>query len=314
MTQLELWQKLQNCIKENGGVFPSAVMFSRYSGIDREIILKIFNKWASEGKLVKNNYIYRVKHEEYKPTVKEISNMVIKCETSIMLKFIKCFTLFIGLTLTVVSIHFTFEFNKLSLSPFWAFLLSASVVLFMNLAFVVRSMTKNVIMKQIIIFLWFLGICYSVFTAVSGQFNDQRKYVAKDNSSKIENLNSRYESELRQWQNKQKDLQHWRVQEENYSWNPDLKIENPGTWKTIQKGVKELSDVEAKISELNERIISNIDSVSDEEKSVFSWIQSVTGFDNDFIQFIIILFPALFIDLCSTVLIDFALGKKNGRD
>ena len=311
MTQLELWQKLQQCIKENGK-FPSAHVFAAYSGIREEVVYRIFKKWAEEGKLVKRGSHYRSEDEEYKPTVKEIPQLVMKGNNMIIKKIVSALSLMIGLILTVVSIHFTFEFNKLSLPSFWAFLLSASVVLFMNLAFVVRSLMKNPIKKQIIVFLWFLGIVYSVFTAVSGQFNDQRKYTSLDNSSKSSKIESIYSSELSDLQKKQKALLHWRTQEETYSWNPDLKVENPGTWKTIRKGVNELEEAEKKISELNEKIRSNINNVSEENKSVFSWIQSITGISNDLIQFFIILFPSLFIDLCSTVLIDFALGKKNG--
>lgn len=312
MTQLELWQKLQMCIKENGK-FPSAHVFSAYSGVREDLIYKIFKKWAEEGKLVKKGSHYRSEESEYKPTVKEIPHLVMKGEVSALKRIIRGFALVIGLVLTAVSIHFTFEFNRLSLPTVWAFLLSMSTVFFMNLAFVVRGMTKNVIKKQIVILLWLLGLMYSVFTAVSGQFNDQRKYVATDNTLKVENTKKLYEKQLKAMEKKQDELVHWRKLEEEYSLNPDLKTENPGTWKSIKKGVEELSKVESSISELNDKLVSNIELTDENNRSVFAWIESITGQSSDLIQLLIILFPALFIDLCSTLLIDFALGVENGR-
>lgn len=312
MTQLELWQKLQNCIKENGK-FPSVKTFSIYSGIKEEILFKIFNRWAEEGKLIKKGTHYRVEGDEYKPSVKEIPQLIRQGDITILRKIVKGFALVLGLILTAVSIHFTFEFNKLSLPTVWAFLLSMSTVLFMNVAFVVRGMTENTIKRHLIILLWFLGIFYSVFTAVSGQFNDQRKYVASDTTVKTVNTKKILEKELKSLETKQSELIHWRELEKEYSLNPDLKTENPGTWKSIKSGIKELSEVETKISETNEKLISNINNMDNENRNVFSWIESVTGKSSDLIQFLIILFPALFIDLCSSVLIDFALGENKWK-
>lgn len=314
MTQLEIWQKLQSCIEENGK-FPSAQTFANYSGIRVWTVYEIFKKWANEGKLGRRGPHYYVpdNNNEYKPTLMEIPQLVAKGNASATKKVTRWISLTIGLALTAVSIHFTFEFNRLSLPMVWAFILSASTVLFMNIAFVIRNMTKSILKKHVIVVLWLLGITYSVFTAVSGQFNDQRKYVSKDNTSKSISARKIFDKEIEGLNLKKESLLHWRKLEEEYSLNPDLKIENPGTWKSIKKGSEELLNVEKKIEEINEKIISNIENMTDEDRSVFSWIEGVTGQSSDLIQLLIILFPSLFIDLCSTVLIEFAFGEEKWK-
>jgi len=294
MTRQTVWEKLQKCSED--GEVPSVDTFSNYCGISKASAQNIFNSFVKEGRLMKLNEQYYF--NDLNP--EESSNF----------DFFKIVSGLIGAILIIVSIHFTFEFNKLSLPSVWAFLLSVAVVLFMSIAFVIRSRTQSVIKRQLIVFLWFLGICYSVFTAVSGQFNYLRKYVSQDDSKKIVKLSKVYNEELDFLKNKQNELSHWRIQEKLYNDNPDLKLENPGTWKQIVKGNNELISIENQILELNKTIVSNIEKESFENRSVFDWIYETLGISENVIQFIMILFPALFIDLSSTMLMDFAFGRK----
>ena len=330
MTRDELWKTLvEISIREKK--FPTEESFSAYTKIPMDTVRKVFKLWITEGKLLKNGngFIFTnndiqskiMKDETVIPVTLKPKKMlkvthkpVVKkgeIRTSLMLKIIKIVVGIIGTILTGCSIHFTFGFNKLGMNKFWALMLSVSVVCFMAFAFTIKSyMNRKRTTSIFITVLWILGISYSVFTAVSGQFNDFRKYSAKDNSVQISGQNEIYENRLKALEKKQKELLHWREQETEYSLNPDLKVENPVTWKMIQKGSEELKEVEQQITEVEDKLLSNMTSEVVLEETVYNWLESFLGIRADIIQFIIILFPALFIDLCSTVCFTFTFGKE----
>ena len=322
MTRTELWNMLIDCSVKNKS-FPRPEIFAAYSKISEETIKKVYRMWIQEGKLEKvNNTLAFVDkniqsqltedevRQLIKPSVKPSIRKKMEQQNNLILKIIKIIATIIGSILTTVSIHFTFGFNKMGMSILWGFLLSASVVCFMSFAFTIRSYVTKRTTRALIVMLWVLGISYSVFTAVSGQFNDFRKYTASDNSVQIESKNKIYEKQLKALEKKQEELLHWREQESEYTLNPDLKVENRNTWKDIQTGVEELKKVESDIMNIQEKLLGNINTEVILEETVYNWLAGFLGVSADIIQFIIILFPALFIDLCSTVCFTFALGKE----
>lgn len=323
MTSNELWNMLVEVAKKNGK-FPKPEVLSAYSKVPDEIVRKVYKRWMLEGKLEKkgDTFIFtdnaiqsEIMEDEEKlpvrPTVKPSVRKKIEQQNSLILKIIKIVVGIIGAILTCVSIHFTFQFNKLGMTAFWGMMLSVSVVCFMAFAFTIKSYVNKKLTGVFIVILWVLGISYSVFTAVSGQFNDFRKYTASDNSVQIESKNKIYESQLKALEKKQTELLHWREQETEYSLNPDLKVENPVTWVKIQNGVEELRKVESDIIDVQEKLLGNINTDVILEETVYNWLSGFSGISADIIQFIIILFPALFIDLCSTVCFTFTFGKEN---
>ena len=320
MTRSELWDMLIKYSITNKR-FPKAEEFSSYSRIQPDTIKKVYKMWISEGKLEKkgDGFIFtdneiqsQIMEEEIKRnTIKPSVRKRIEQQNSLILKIIKVIAIIIGTILTTVSIHFTFGFNKMGMDILWGFLLSTSVVCFMSFAFTIRSYVSKKTTRALIVILWILGISYSVFTAVSGQFNDFRKYTASDDSVQIESKNKIYEKQLKALEKKQKELLHWREQETEYTLNPDLRVENRNTWKDIQIGVEELKKVESDITEIQNKLLNNINTEVVLKETVYNWLSGFLGIRADIIQFIIILFPALFIDLCSTVCFTFALGKEN---
>lgn len=329
MTRTELWDMLVKLAKSSKE-FPSEEEFAAYLKSNNSIIPvatihKVYNLWVTEGKLTKrgNTFIFTDKNIQSeimpvkfepkpiaKPSVKSLPKKKTESQDNFILKVIKIVSSVIGTILTGVSIHFTFRFNKLGMNIFWGLMLSISVVCFMSFAFTIRSYVMKKSTRVFIVILWVLGISYSVFTAVSGQFNDFRKYSASDSSLRVESQNKIYEKQLSTLEKKQSELNHWRDQETEYSLNPDLKIENPVTWQKIQKGCEDLNNVESQIMEIQDKLLDNISEDVVLEETVYNWLASFLGVRADLIQFIIILFPALFIDLCSTVCFTFAFGKE----
>lgn len=323
MTRGELWDKLIEFSISNKS-FPKADIFAAYSKIPEETIKKVYRMWIQEGKLERNGDTLcftdksiqsQLMEDEVKQLIKPVMKPSVRKrmeqQNNLILKIIKIIAIIIGSVLTIVSIHFTFGFNKMGMAILWGFLLSASVVCFMSFAFTIRSYVTKKMTRALIVMLWVLGISYSVFTAVSGQFNDFRKYTASDSSVQIENKNKIYEKQLKALEKKQEELLHWRKKEEEYTLNPELKVENRNTWKDIQSGVEELKKVETDIMDIQDKLLNNINTEVVLEETVYNWLASFLGVSADIIQFIIILFPALFIDLCSTVCFTFALGKEN---
>lgn len=339
MTRNELWDMLVDYSVHNKS-FPKAETFAAYSKIPKDTMEKVYKMWIQEGKLERdrNGFIFtdseiqsKISEPEIKEEIKEesvventevVSPVVSKVrmpykkkaaekQNNFILKIVKMVAVVVGILLTTDSIRFTSNFNNLAMNMFWSLMLSVPVVCFMSFAFTIRSYVTEKSTRMFIVILWILGISYSVFTAVSGQFNEFRKYTASDNTVQIENKNKIYENQLKALEKKQTELLHWREQETEYSLNPDLKVENPVTWVKIQNGVEELKKVESDITDVQEKLLGNINTEVVLEETVYNWLASFLGIRADIIQFIIILFPALFIDLCSTVCFTFALGKEN---
>jgi DNA-binding transcriptional regulator YhcF (GntR family) len=302
--------------------FPTVEEFANYSEYSIETIIKLYKRWITQGKIVKKGDSLDFYREDpnklfAEDKKQEPDNLVIhkpKKEQSEKKDYkditLRCIVGFIGVLLVFNSVHFTFEFNHLSMKLFWAFTLSVSIVTFMSIAFTLAHYTNEKYMKVFILLLWLLGFSYSVFTAVSGQYNDFRKYLSTDKSEIIDNQKTILNNQLDIQIKKQKELVHWREQETEYNMNPDLKTENPGTWKKIQEGLVKLEECENKIEELQNQImdIVEVDIVS--EETVYSWLCKILGISSNKLHFIIVLFPAIFIDLCSGVCLMFALKKK----
>lgn len=304
--------------------FPTVQEFATYAEIPAEVMTKVYKRWINQGKLIKKgnelDFYKEDTHKLFSDEKKfEPDNMIIpnkKKSNEPEKRDYKDITIrsivgFIGILLVLNSVHFTFEFNHLSMKLFWAFTLSVSIVTFMSIAFTLAHYTSEKYMKAFILFLWLLGFTYSVFTAVSGQYNDFRKYLSTDKSEVIDSQKTILNNQLDIYVKKQKELLHWREQETEYSLNPDLKTENPGTWKKIQDGIIKLEECEDKIEELQNQImdIVEVDVVS--EETVYSWLCKILGISSNKLHFIIVLFPAIFIDLCSGICLMFALKKKD---
>lgn len=324
MTADELFQILKEFYKVHNH-FPLISEFAAYTQYPIETITKVYKRWLTQGKIVKKGSTFdfykadphNLFGEEQK--IQEPDNLEIRKKDEepktnpkkdYLAVFVKILIGLIGSVLILCSIHFTFTFNKLSMKPFWAFNLSFSIVSYMGIAFTLTSYMKSKLHKFFVIFLWILGFIYSVFTAVSGQYNDFRKYLSTDKSEIVTSQKTIIKEQLDIQIKKQNELLHWREQETEYSLNPDLKTENPGTWKKIQEGLSKLEECEDKIEELQEKMMNIVEVDIVSEETVYSWLSRTLKISSDKLHLLIILFPSVFIDLCSGLCLMFALKKK----
>lgn len=322
MTVNELWGLLMKCAAERNGKFPTIETFASYTKLSYETISKVYARWHQEGKLIRNGNYYDFPNNK-KIALQTVSRKSIldkvksngfdslnpKEKTSMILIGVKALMAVVGFIMIGVSIHFTFNFNSLTMNKFWGFLLSVGIVIFTSFAFTVKSYMSKKSTKIAIVILWTLGIIYSVFTAVASEYNNFRSYSASDTSSIIINQKDILTQQLETAQKKQEQLQHWRIEEAEYTADTLLKVKNPGTWKSIKEGVLELSKVEIEIVEIQNKLMENISVNNVEHKTIYKWLSEFLHINADILQFIVVLFPALFIDLCSSICLAFAFGK-----
>ena len=320
--------ELFNVLKEYNSIhneFPNVTEFAKYTELPVDIINKVYKRWYNQGKLVKRGNLYDFYKEDphklfSEEKKNEPDNLIIqkdanlnnekKNNTDYKKLFIKSISGLIGIILVLCSIHFTFDFNRFSMKLFWAFSLSLSIVSFMSIAFTLASYFSEKLFKIIILILWLLGFSYSVFTAVSGQYNDFRKYLSNDKTTMISNKKTLINNQLNIQLKKQKELLHWRELETTYTYNPDLKMENPGTWKSIRNGIESLESCEAKIEELQNQLLDINDMSLTDDETVYSWLSQTLKISSNKLHLIIVSFPAIFIDLCSSICLMFALRKE----
>lgn len=342
MTAEELWNKLRESSKDKP---LTSDEFAKVTALEKPLIEKVYRRWVEMGRLYCENDEYffteteepaeeiiqeepeaadNVVTEDDKPveqpvtvsksvkTRKPRTKKAPQSEKKYPLKnLMKIIVFCIGIILMITSIHFTHDFNKLGMTKIWAVCLSVSIVSFMCFAFTIRSYMKGKFNRTAVIILWSLGLLYSVFTAVSGQYNSFRKYNETDTSSTDTQRKDLINEQLSELQSRYDEISYLRGLEKDYTLNPDLKVENPQTWALIKSGVTELKELETKINTLQEQRYSLVDNTTVLNTTVYHWLGETTGIDSDIIQLIIILFPALFMDLCSTLCLSFALAKED---
>lgn len=229
---------------------------------------------------------------------------------------LKGLCLVISVILLTCSIHFTFEFNNKSMNWFWAIMLSLAVCGFSGFAFSIADEMKDKT-KYIVMAMWVVGTFYSVFTAIGTQYNNFMEFKSADVSSTIESQTKTIEKQIANLQKRADALYYFREQEMEYNMNTELKVENPSTWKLIKERTSELSETENSIIELQNRLLelSLDESENTVHKTVYSWLEDITDISSDFWQFLVMCFPAVFIDLTVSVLIKFVFEKekKNGK-
>lgn len=321
MTSNELWEKLL----EGSGNTPLATgEFAQLVGLSEDKIRKVYQQWCQQGKLTKdgNKYLF-VKTQEPELKIESViqeepiaeepifhTESPTQEEPQALGNIMRTVSGVIGTLLMVISINFTYMFNKLGMFAFWALLLSIAIVSFMCLAFTLKSYMETKLSRVMTIVLWVLGIFYSVFTAVSGQYNSFRKYNASDTSTIVSEQKELNDNRIKELQERYNNLLYVRDLEKEYTLNPDLKVENPGTWSKIKTDVAELKQLETDIKELQDVQWNLVGNDTINNTTVYHWLSETTGIDADILQLLIILFPALFMDLCSTLCLSFALSKR----
>lgn len=311
MTSSQLYISIHSIyVRDNE--FPSLEKISKETGVKISVIKEALNYYLIKGKLNIKNGVYTF------PVTEKRQNLL-----SLILRIIMGI---VGIGCVITSIKFTYSFNKLTMPKFWAFVLSASLMIFTSFCFTVRESLKKTNKHQanIYILFYFIGIIYSIFTAVSGQYNDylmnnkltaENKVAESVAEKRFELLSEQKERYLIQIDEYKIQLLAQQKIIDNLSESPERKFEYNNTWKQTNNSVEELNEkitaVQNKISEIDEELINAVGYSENKTKNIFDWISDLLHINGSMLQFLISLFPAVFIDLVSPFAIAFAFNKNN---
>lgn len=343
-------KKIVDLIREiynREGKVPDLIRMSKLTGEGVDKIKKVYKHYLLDGKINMNvsdedvNPPEVKKAPEVEKPVKKIVEKKPVAKTINLELLIKIVVGFVGILFTMTSIHFTFNFNKQSMKSFWAFMLSLGMITFTSFAFTFASYVKDKRTKIIVYFLYALGVSYSIFTAIGGQFKDFQSYTHYDEvieseyeyddylDKRIEELKSQIVElkkdieDEKEWRNELRDKR------SEYTNNPSLKEENGNTWKDIQnsndKSDKSVEDLnieihkfQSELDELEQEKLNRLKLKESEKpfeestvkETIYHWLASLFKIKASWIHFIVIVFPSVFIDLCSGICLKFAFFYK----
>lgn len=228
----------------------------------------------------------------------------------------RSFCFLIGILLLACSVHFTYRFNCEAMNTHWAFILSLAIVCFTSFAFSIAMFTSKKT-RSIIYLMWFIGVSYSIFTALASQMEDFRKYIANDITHITIQKDSIYQDQLNSLLQREKELIPSVNLEKEYNENPDLKNQHYGNWVRIKQNVEELKSIREEIKSLQLNIFNNVEEqkVVEENKTIYQWLSEILGIRSSLIQFLTLLFPSIFIDFVTGIVFKFSLeGVRNDKD
>lgn len=322
MTGNELFDLIKKLYKKHGG-FPPIWLISKESNIPQNIVEKALKRFVLQNKIIFKDGLYFFPEQLKKEKIKKDKFEIKSKFTSYL--FCRIIMGIVGVACITCSIKFTYSFNKLSMPVFWAFVLSGAIMIFTSFCFTVREFLKEQGKKHqasLFIILYLFGITYSIFTAVAGQYNDfliknetfiENKNIENVNNKKYELLSEQKERYLEQIEKYKNQIIAQQKIIDNLSESPERKYEYNNTWKQANESVnnfnKEINILEDKINNIDLQLISSIDN-NKTSKNIFDWIAELFGISSDLLQFIISLFPSIFIDLVSPFAISFAFYKK----
>ena len=293
--------------------FPSIDELHKCTNCNKKDIQNVLNYFVENGRLLYVNNQYLFPNETKKKRV-----MFNLCRIIMAVVAVSCI---------LCSIRFTYSFNKLTMPKTWGFILSSSMIIFTSFCFTVREyLLQQNKKKQATLFiaLYVMGITYSIFTAVAGQYNDyliQNKTTVEAklnnaiNENKLQLLQQQKTSYENQIKNYEKQITAQQNIIDNLSQSPEKKWEYNNTWKQAVALVNncniKIEQLQNKVAVIDEQIINSITIETNESKNIYDWIADLFHISSSLIQFIISLFPALFIDIVTPFAISFAFIDKN---
>lgn len=259
-------------------------------------------------------------------------------EYQVQIKIIQAVMAFIGSGAAIISVYYTSIWMIEFLPLFLAMLLSIIMVGFSVFAFEViiifmtDQITENKFIKISAVsgltILWVIATFFSLSSTVAGQVNS-------DLYKKEQKINSIDYNGKAQWQILQDQKNELKEQLETYKQQSStynqilsgintaqLRKENKGAWndanyklsstqKNISKIVMEIEDVRNQEKILLQKNKNVVSGEQGQAPDFYLWISKVLGIGADKIQFLLALFPAIFVDCIAPVALAIALFLKN---
>lgn len=250
---------------------------------------------------------------------------------------IRLSSLLLGLVCIVISIYLTSKWFIYIGFIFIGIPLSVTYIIFINIVF--EFGIKFILLKKFrgyfIIFLWLILVSYSMITTIAGQYN---KLVSAENQ-RIENdydfsnqiIIDDLKEEIKDLKNQKLELKTEITSlieksnsvnniEDSYKYKNTIRVNNKRIDK-IRKLLKEINKtIENKTIEYhnlikeNKKLSLNEDTFKIDSGSVYNYFSKITKINPLIIQFILSLFPGLFVDIISPISIALFLFSKDIRN
>ena len=304
MTSSAFYMLIQS-MNQSSGKFPTVDEISKKTGYNQKQIETLLDSF------VKNN---RLNYKDGKYSF--INN-----NKNITFNLCRVIMGIVAIACILCSVRFTYTFNKLTMPKVWGFILSSSMIVFTSFCFTVREfLLKQNKLRQAKLFvaLYIMGVTYSIFTAVAGQYND---YLIQNKSTvqiqlnnaisdkKIQLLNQEKQNYNKQILNYENQIKAQQKIIDNLSESPEKKFEYNNTWKNsidlINSYNEKINQLTKQISDIDLQLIENTTVENDQDKNIYDWLGKLFHISSGMIQFLISLFPAIFIDLVTPFAIHF---------
>ena len=290
--------------------------------IDNGFPVEVSQKQADE-------YIEAI-NEENKPTIDKYSN---KDYSFSILRWVM---LIVGVGSAIISAYYTQIWQHETLNLFWSWFLSLIMIGFSSAAFLtlIGILTKSIhgkfstwLLAGIFFVLWIICLLYSISVTVAGRYAQYQEIVltnqvAENNHTldtiKISNVLDIIKSLKLERDNNQKRLNTLFLQADAIQRGEEVKGE---TWLTIQSRILNVQGI---ISSFNKNIedksaeyekimgISSIISKNESKFGFYDWIASIYNTDRKNVEWLMVLFPSLFLDIASPIALAvfMFLGRK----
>lgn len=298
--------------KRKNNTFPSFNYLEKLFNLTRQDLIKHLKELEKEGYLLKQHNKYVVKEKNKK-------------ENNINFIFIfKVFILIIGIISTFMSIYYTYIWFLVFLNPVFSILLSISMVGFSVISFesiLLFYNRRNYFLIVFFSFLWLVVIIFSMTSTLAGQYNkileNQSKNVDLNNDSLImiiENID--YQITELQTEKNNKRVERGKLME----FLGNIKDFEDQNYKDLNYRIylknNDLKSIDEKLTILNNKKIklleeNKIDFGKKQELDFYQWLSNILKVEKFVLQFFLSLFPALFIDIISSISFGLIMFLKN---
>lgn len=231
----------------------------------------------------------------------------------------------VSLICMAISIRFTTLFSSMFMPRIWAVLMAIAIVSFSAFSFTVSSYLEEK-WRYLWYAMWVVAISYSITTGVAGQFEKYQgiSIATRTQERKEGTVNEHREAIVSRIEMLTKDTELLHAERRVYAElladigsSPERRSQFSNSWNITSNNLTRVSKL---IEENNSEIFALRKQslgvqVSVEREDFFTYLSKVSGLSPTLLQFLVSIFPAIFIDLISPCAMAFALRTKrtNGK-
>ena len=272
------------------------------------MILQLENMGNFERKIYQT---YIKKTRDYKES-KNVKKLIPEIK-ALKLLFLKSVIFIIGCISLFLSIYFTYLWFINILTPVKSFFLSTAMVGFSVTAFeiiILFRRNKQTVFAVLFSILWFVVLCFSMSTSLSGQLNLEFEKLAQETERGIDTNNSRqlfdtYSAQVQDLKTELNSKREERLKLKSFlseitNYNEQKQSYKDLNYRIISKN-KDIQSLRSDIKVLESKkeglLLKNVNLKKRDQLNFFTWLSDLFGVSAQVFRFILFLAPALFLDI-----------------